>query len=80
MAHHLLNSCRIANPIAGNHRVVNMLLEIIYQQIGHGSNTSLCLGCVCLVQRGLAAKSNLVLLRPRHLQRETHTGHTAAYN
>ena len=34
-AHHLLHSLPVAYPVAGNHRVFNMLLEVVYRKIGH---------------------------------------------
>ena len=77
-AYHLLHGCRIANPVAGYHRVVDMLVEIIDQQVSHRCYAALGFGGVRLVEGGLAAQGDPVLLRTCHLQRKTHTGHAAA--
>ena len=34
-SYHLLNGCRITDPVAGYHRVVDMLVKIIHQQVGY---------------------------------------------
>ena len=59
---------------------MDVFLKIINQQIGHGRNTALRLGCVGFFQRRLAAQRNLILSCARYLKRKTHTGYTAADN
>ena len=78
VSHHLLHSSGIADPVAGDHRVVDVFVKIINQQVCHRGYTALCLGGVCFVKSSLAAQCNLVLLRTCYLQSETHTGYAAA--
>ena len=42
--HHLLYGARVGQPIARDHRIVDMLLEIIYLQVRYGRNAALCFG------------------------------------
>ena len=78
--HHLFHSCRITQPIPGNHGVVYMLVEIIHQQVRHRCDTSLRLRGVSLFEGRLATQGNLVLTRSRHFERKTHTGYSTADN
>ena len=52
--HHLLHGLRVAQPVAGHHRVVDMLVEIVYLEIGDAGNSSLGIIGVGLVECRLA--------------------------
>ena len=80
ISHHLLHGCGIAYPVAGYHRVVDMFVKIIHQQVGHRGYTALCFGGVGFIQCRLAAQCYLIFLRARDLQCKTHAGHAAADN
>ena len=75
---HLTHCVGVADPVTGNHGVVDMFLEIIHEEVGHGRNTTLSFGCVGLVEGSLATESDLVLACSRHFERKTHTGYAAA--
>ena len=78
--HHLLHRLGVANPVARNHRVLDVLLKVVHQQVRHRSDAALRLRRVRLLQRGLAEDGNLALLGLSHFQGITHTSHSRADN
>ena len=56
-AHHLLNGLAVADIVACNHCVLDVLLEIVDSQIGHRGHTTLCERSVSLVEACLADKA-----------------------
>ena len=76
--HHLLHRFGIADIVTGNHRVLDVLFEIVHQQIGHRGDAALCLGRVGLVHGGLTHDGHLALAGIGHLECIAHTGHTAS--
>ena len=80
IAYHLLHCRRVAQPVAGYHRVMDMFVEIIHQQVGDGGDASLRLGCIRFVQRRFATQGNTVFLGACHLESKTHACHAAADN
>ena len=80
VAYDLFYCCRVTEPVTRHHRIVDMFVEVIDQEIRYGCDTSLCFGGVGLLEGGLAAEGNLVLTGARYLKRKTHTGYTAANN
>ena len=78
IAHHLLYGFAVAYPVACNHGVLDVLLEVVHSRIGDGSDTSLCKIGVCFFQTCLADKGYCPLVR--HFQRKTHTGKPGADN
>ena len=80
IAHHLFYGCWIADEIAGNHRVVDMFLEVVHLEVGDTGNAALCLVGIRLVDSGLADERYLALAALSDLQCITHSGHARANN
>ena len=80
VADDVLHGRQVGNVVAGDHRVVDVLLEIVYGKVGYGCHASLCLGRVGFFQGGLAYKCDLSLAAFRHAQRIAHSCDTAADN
>ena len=78
IAHYLFYGCTVAYPVSGNHGVFDMLVEIVYRQVGDGGYPALCEISVCLFQAGLADEGYCSFMR--HFQRKTHTGNSGADN
>jgi len=78
VTHHLLYGCRVANPVACHHSVVNMFLKVINEQVGNTCYTTLRLGGIRLIESGFATESDFVFTCFSNLQGETHTGYAAA--
>ena len=78
VAHHFFHSFTVAYPVSGNHGVFDVLIEIIYCQVGDGSDAALCKISVCLFQTGFADEGYCSFMR--HLKRKTHTGNSGADN
>ena len=78
VAHHLFHSFAVAYPVSGNHGVFNVLIEIIYRQVGDGSDSALCKISICLLQTGFTDEGHCSFMR--HLQRKTHTGNSGTDN
>ena len=72
----LLHRIGVAEPVTGNHRVVDVLVKVIHLQVGHCSHTALREVGVRLFHLGLAHESHSPCLC--HLEGKTHTGHTRA--
>ena len=78
--HHLFHGGRVADVVAGDHGVADMLLEVVHLQVGDRGNASLCLGRIGLVQRGLAHQGHFAFARVGHFQCVTHAGHSGTDN
>ena len=76
IAHDLFHGFAVADVVARNHRVLDVLVEIVDQQVGHTGNATLSLGRVGLFECRLADDGNLALLCPCHLEGITHAGYT----
>ena len=68
--HHLFHGSRVAEKIAGNHGVLDMLFEIVDETIGYGSHTSLCQKRIGLFESGLADECHTAGVG--HLQGKAH--------
>ena len=79
ITHHLLHGSGVADVVARNHRVFNVLLEVIDKQVRHAGDAALRLCRIRLFQSGLAYERNLSFTCVRNLQRIAHSGHTATY-
>ena len=77
---HLLHSSGVADVVAGYHRVLDVLLEVVHLQIGDRSDAALSLGRVGLVECCLAHQRHTALAGVGHFQCKTHAGHSAADN
>ena len=75
-AHYLLHCGTVTDPVSGNHRVFNVFVEIVYQQVGDGRHSPLCEVRIGLFQPAFTDKSNFTFVR--HFQRKTHTGNSGA--
>ena len=73
----LLHGGAVAQPISGNHRVFDMLVEVIYNQVRDRSDAALCEIGVRLFQSGLAHEGDASFVR--HLQGKTHSGDAGTY-
>ena len=71
---HLAHSLRIGEPVAGNHRVPYMLVEVIHFKVSHRSHSALCERRVGFIERGLAHERHLASA-PGSLEREAHAGY-----
>ena len=72
----LLHGLGVAEPVASDHRVVDMLVKVVHFQIGHCGHTTLSQVGVGLFHLGLAHQG--YGSRLCHLQGKTHTGYTRA--
>ena len=79
-AHHLLHCRAVRDVVAGNHRVLDVLVEVVHLQVRHTRHAALRERRVRLVQRRLANHTNLAFLGASHLQRVTHASHARADN
>ena len=80
VAHHLFYRPAVAYVVAGNHRVLYVLVEVVNREVGNRRNTALRLCCVGLVKRCLADDAYPALVSPGHLEGVTHAGYASAYN
>ena len=78
--HHLLHGCGVADEVAGHHRVLDMLLEVIYFQVRDRGHATLCLVRISLINRCLTDECHLAFSTLRHLERIAHPGYTRADN
>ena len=78
LTHHLFNCRAVAYVVAGNHRVLDVLLEVVYQQVGNRCYTSLCKIGIGILKCRFTYKGNCSLVR--HLQGEAHSGNTGTDN
>ena len=77
-AHYLFYCGTVADPIACNHRIFNVLVEIIHQKVGDGGYPSLGEVRIGFFQPTFTDKSNFTFVR--HFQRKTHTGNSGTDN
>ena len=54
LGHHLFHGLGVAEPVAGHHGVVDVLVEVIHQQVGHTGHTALSQVGVSLVESAFA--------------------------
>ena len=80
VSHHLFHCTAVAYVVAGNHRVFDVLVEIVDFCVCHRGNASLCKICVGLIERGLAYYTHLTFMRSCNFQGVTHTGNSCADN
>ena len=66
----------VAQPVAGHHGVVDMLVEVVDAQVGDRRHSSLGEGGVSLVERAFTYQSHAA--RPGYFEGETHAGDTSA--
>ena len=78
IAHHLFHGFAVADVVARNHCVLNVLFKVIDQQVGDAGDAALRFGCVCLLECGLADDGDFPFLCPCHLEGITHAGYTRA--
>lgn len=72
----LADGLGVAQIVAGNHRVLDMLVKVVDLEIGDRGDTTLCQRRVCLVERRLADERHAALVG--YLERETHPGNARA--
>ena len=80
VTHNHLNSGRVADVVAGNHRVLDVLLEIVYLKVGDACYAALRKLGVGLVESCLADETNFTLMRPCYLQGVAHAGYSGTDN
>ena len=80
LAHHLLHGSTVADVVAGNDGVGNMLVEGVDLQVGDRGDTALGERRVSLVETCLADHTYLALFCAGHLQCIAHAGHTGSDN
>ena len=80
VSHHLLYGAAVADVVAGYHRVLYVLIEVVDFQVGHRGHAALGERGVGLLEQGLAYHAHLALVSPCYLQGVTHTGHSCADN
>ena len=73
--HHLLYGAAVADVVAGNEGVGDMLLEIVHFKVGHRSHAALGLGRISLFDVGLAYQGHSASAALGDLQGITHSGH-----
>ncbi len=69
---------RIAQPVAGYHRIMYMFVEIVDRGVGDRGNTTLRKSCVSLIEHSLAYKGYAPL--SRHFQGKTHACNAGTYH
>ena len=78
LAYNLLNGCPVANMVAGNHRILDVLVEIIDQKICYRRYSTLCKIGVCILERCLTDYGDATFVR--YFKRETHSGYSGTDN
>ena len=76
LAHHLLYSLTVGDVVAGNHRVLDMLVEIVEFKVSDTGHAALCKRGVGLVESCLTDHTHFAFLGARHLQSVAHTSHS----
>ena len=77
--HHLFHSLGVAEPVAGNHSVVNVFVKIVYFEIGNGSDAALSESCICLVECCFAHQSDFPAFAG-NFKGKAHAGNARAYH
>ena len=75
LTYHLLHSSTVGDVITCNHRVLDVLVEIIEFEVGHRGYTPLCKRGVSLVERGLTDHTYTTFIGACHLQGVAHAGY-----
>lgn len=78
VAHNLFNSIAIAEPVARNHCIFNMFIEVIDDQVCHRGDTPLCEICVSFFQISFAYQGNFPFTG--YFKCETHSCNTGTYH
>lgn len=78
LCHHLIDSGAVAEPVAGNHGVVYMLVKIIDSEVCHRGYSPLGQGGVGLLESGFADECNFA--GAGHFEGEAHAGDAGADN
>ena len=78
--HHPGHRGRVAQPVAGNHGVVDVFVEIVDFKIRNGSDTALSERSIGLFESCLAHQGYPYAMSAGNLQRKTHSGDTRTYN
>ena len=73
--HYLFYGLGVADVVTGYHGVFDMLLEIVFQQIGYRRYSALGEVSVSFVERCLAYHADLTFMCSRYLKRITHSGY-----
>ena len=74
--HHFLDGCPVAYPVAGNHRILNVLFKIVHLHVSDRSDASLCIVGIRFFQTGLTNQGHFTLVS--YLQCIAHTGYSRA--
>ena len=72
------DSERVAEPVTGNHSVVDVLFKIVNFEVGNRSDAALCECGVSLIEGSFAYQCNFTGLS--HFKGETHSGDTGTDN
>ena len=75
LTHYLFHSGTVADIITCNHRVLDMLVEVVEFEVGHRGDATLCKRGVSLVERGLADHTYTTFIGTCHLQGVAHAGY-----
>ena len=73
--HHLLYGAAVADVVAGNEGVGDMLLEVVHFEVGNRCHAALGLGRISLFDIGLAHQGHSASAALGDLQGITHSGH-----
>ena len=73
-----LDGSRVAEPVARDHRVMDMFIEIINLEICHRSDTALCQSCVGFIESRFTYQRHTACTG--HFKRKTHAGDAGAYH
>ena len=76
--HHLSHGIRVVDVVTGNNGVVDVLLEVVFHEVGDRRYAALGKLGIGLVERSLADDTYLSFLRPCNLQGVAHSGNTCA--
>ena len=79
VAHNMFNRLAVGYEIACDHRVLDVFFEVVYLQISHRGDTSLCLGRVGLVQGSLANQGNFTFSTVSNFECKAHACHSTPY-
>lgn len=71
--HYFFYGLGVAEPVAGDHGVVDVFVEIVDFEISHRGHAALGKGCICLVESRFADQCDTRPLAG-NLQCETHAG------
>ena len=78
VADDLLHSCRVADEVASDHSIVDMLLEVVHFQVRDACHATLSLVGIGLVDGCLTDECHFALAALSDLERITHSSYTRA--